>query len=216
MSSIDTRHATAAREARRRHLQQRQTVIFGSLIAALLVIGLAAGSMWAGILPTPVDIPIKSPEAEDDAAPPCPPPDTPPVPFNEISANVYNGTNRSGLAAGTAAGLAEQGVSIAQEENAPAGYDGVARIITGPTGVASAYTVAALFPEARVELDGRTEDIVDVTVGDDFDGLLPAESVELDDEAPLEQPAGCEPVILDEPEEGEDAGDEEDTEGDEG
>lgn len=214
MSSIDTRHATAEREARRRHLQQRQTVVFGSLIAGLLVVGLAAGAMWVGILPAPVEIPIKSPEADEAAAPPCPPPDTPPVPFSEISANVLNGTNRSGLAAGTAAGLAEHGVNIAQQENAPAGYDGVARILTGPTGVAEAYTVAALFADARVELDGRTEDILDVTVGEDFEGLLPEESVELDDETPLAQPADCEPVVVEEPEGEEDAGDE-GTEGDE-
>lgn len=201
MSSIDAKHAAAARAARRRHLQQRQTVIFGSLIAGLLVIGLAAGAMWVGILPSPVNIPIHSPEPESTAPPPpCPAPDATPIPYGEIAANVFNGTTRAGLAAGTAAGLAERGVSISGQENAPVRYDGVARIVTGPTAVAEAYTLAALFPEADIELDGRTEDVVDVIVGDGFEGLLPAESVELEDEAPIPPLAGCEPVTIDDPE----------------
>src|SRR5699024_9169245 len=149
VSSIDAKRAHDARETRRRHLQQRQTVIFGSLIAGLLVIGLAAGAIWAGILPAPVSIPIQSPEPEEvAAAPPCPPEDALPVPLGEISADVLNGTNRSGLAAGTSASLAERGVVIGDEANAPVRFEGVVRIVTGPTAVAEAYTVAAQFPEA--------------------------------------------------------------------
>lgn len=207
MSSIDAKHAAAARAARRRHLQQRQTVIFGSLIAGLLVIGLAAGAMWVGILPTPVNIPIHAPEPENTAPPPpCPPPDATPVPYGEIAANVLNGTDRARLAASTAAGLAEHGVSIDQQENASVRYEGVARIVTGPTAVAEAYTLAALFPEAEIELDGRSEDVLDVIVGDTFDGLLPAESVTLEEEVPITPMPGCEPVTIEEPEDGDDEG----------
>src|SRR5690606_2527668 len=82
VSSIDAKRAHEAREARRRHLQQRQTVIFGSLIAGLLVIGLGAGAVWAGILPAPISIPIQSPEPDDLAPPaPCPPEGALPVPM---------------------------------------------------------------------------------------------------------------------------------------
>ena len=218
MSSIDAKRAHDARETRRRHLQQRQTVIFGSLIAGLLVIGLAAGAIWAGILPAPVSIPIQSPEPEDAAAaPPCPPGDALPVPLGEISADVLNGTNRAGLAAGTSASLAERGIVIGDEANAPVRFEGVVRIVTGPTAVAEAYTVAAQFPEALIELDGRAEDILTVTVGEEFDGLLPEDSVELEDEVPLDPLPGCEPVQVvdqtddgedDEADDGEDGGDE--------
>lgn len=216
MSSIDARRAHEARENRRRHLQQRQTVIFGSLIAGLLVIGLAAGAIWAGILPAPVSIPIQSPEPEDVApAPPCPPEDALPVPLSEISADVLNGTNRAGLAASTSASLAERGVVIGDEANAPVGFEGVARIVSGPSAVAEAYTVAAQFPEALIELDGRAEDILTITVGEGFDGLLPEDSVELQEEVPLDPLPGCEPVEVVEETDGEEGeGDEGD--GDEG
>lgn len=204
MSSIDARRAHEARESRRRHLQQRQTVIFGSLIAGLLVIGLAAGAIWVGILPAPVNIPIQTPEPEEAApAAPCPPPDALPVPMDEIAADVLNGTNRAGLAAGTAASLAERGVVIGDEGNSPVRFDGIVRIVSGPSAVANAYTVAAHFPEALIELDGRTEDTLTITVGGEFDGLLPVESVALEDEVPLDPLPGCEPVVLDEVDEGE-------------
>lgn len=207
MSSIDAKRAHQARESRRKHLQQRQTVIFGSLIAGLLVIGLAAGAVWVGILPAPVNIPIQTPEPEDAAPPaPCPPADALPVPMNEIAANVLNGTNRSGLAAGTSASLAERGVVIGEEGNAPVRFDGVVRIVTGPTAVDAAYTMAAHFPEANIELDGRTEDTLTITVGDGFDGLLPTESVPLEDEVPLDPIPGCEPVVLDDEEGAEEDG----------
>lgn len=216
MSSIDAKRAHEAREARRRHLQQRQTVIFGSLIAGLLVIGLGAGAVWAGILPAPISIPIQSPEPDDLAPPaPCPPEGALPVPMNEISVNVLNGTNQSGLAASTAAGLAERGAVIGDEANAPVGFEGIARIVTGPTAVTDAYTVAAHFPEAVIELDSRTEDVLTLTVGEGFDGLLPQESVELDDEVPLTPLPGCQPVHLEDDGEGGD-GESEGGEGDGG
>jgi len=205
VSSIDAKRAHEAREARRRHLQQRQTVIFGSLIAGLLVFGLGAGAVWAGILPPPISVPIQSPEPDDVAPPaPCPPEGALPAPMNEISVNVLNGTNQSGLAASTAAGLAERGAAIGDEANAPAAFDGVVRVVSGPTAVAEAYTLAAHFPEALIELDSRTEDVLTITVGESFEGLLPEESVELDDEVPLEPLPGCEPVQVEEDAEADD------------
>jgi len=211
VSSIDAKRAQEAREARRRHLQQRQTVIFGSLIAGLLVIGLGAGAVWAGILPPPISIPIQSPEPDDVAPPaPCPPEGAVPAPMNEISVNVLNGTNQSGLAASTAAGLAERGAVIGDEANAPVGFEGVVRIVTGPTAVTHAYTLAAHFPEALIELDSRTEDVLTLTVGESFENLLPEESVELDEEVPLQPLPGCQPVQLEEDGEADDAGGEDD------
>ena len=47
--------AVRARAARRRHLQQRQTVIFGTLVAALLVIGLLGGAVETKGMPKKVE-----------------------------------------------------------------------------------------------------------------------------------------------------------------
>lgn len=188
--------AVRARVARRRHMQQRQTVIFGTLVTVLLVAGLLGGAVWSGVLPSPIDIEINSgaPEATPaPVAPPCPPEGALPVPYSEISANVLNGTETQGLAAGTAATLRSYGIQTGREQNGQR-YEGVARLTAGPLGVASAYTLAALFSSAEIVLDAREDATVDVLLGMTFEDVLPLEQVELDPEAPIPPPADCRPV----------------------
>lgn len=188
--------AVRARVARRRHMQQRQTVIFGTLVTVLLVAGLLGGAVWSGVLPSPIDIEINSgaPEATPaPVAPPCPPEGALPVPYSEISANVLNGTETQGLAAGTAATLRSYGIQTGREQNGQR-YEGVARLTAGPLGVASAYTLAALFSSAEIVLDAREDATVDVLLGLAFEDVLPLEQVELDPEAPIPPPADCRPV----------------------
>ncbi len=188
--------AVRARVARRRHMQQRQTVIFGTLVTVLLVAGLLGGAVWSGVLPSPIDIEINSgaPEATPaPGAPPCPPEGALPVPYSEISANVLNGTETQGLAAGTAATLRSYGIQTGREQNGQR-YEGVARLTAGPLGVASAYTLAALFSSAEIVLDAREDATVDVLLGMAFEDVLPLEQVELDPEAPIPPPADCRPV----------------------
>lgn len=188
--------AVRARVARRRHMQQRQTVIFGTLVTVLLVAGLLGGAVWSGVLPSPIDIEINSgaPEATPaPVAPPCPPEGALPVPYSEISVNVLNGTETQGLAAGTAATLRSYGIQTGREQNGQR-YEGVARLTAGPLGVASAYTLAALFSSAEIVLDAREDATVDVLLGMAFEDVLPLEQVELDPEAPIPPPADCRPV----------------------
>lgn len=188
--------AVRARAARRRHMQQRQTVIFGTLVAALLVVGLVAGAMWSGVLPSPFSVPINSgPPVPTPAAvvPPCPPEGEKPVPYTEISANVLNGTETQGLAAGTAATLRSYGIQTGREQNGQP-YTGVVRLTAGPLGVASAYTLAALFSESQIELDAREDATVDVLLGDGFEEVLPVDAVKLDAKEPIPAPADCKPV----------------------
>lgn len=188
--------AVRARVARRRHMQQRQTVIFGTLVTVLLVAGLLGGAVWSGVLPSPIDIEINSgaPEATPaPVAPPCPPEGALPVPYSEISANVLNGTETQGLAAGTAATLRSYGIQTGREQNGQR-YEGVARLTAGPLGVASAYTLAALFSSAEIVLDAREDATVDVLLGMAFEDVLPLEQVALDPEAPIPPPADCRPV----------------------
>lgn len=188
--------AARARAARRRHLQQRQTVIFGTLVAALLVIALLGGAVWSGVIPSPIEVPINSGEpaaTPAPVAPPCPPADTTPVPYEEISANVLNGTERQNLAGQTAATLQNLGVQIGRQANGTP-YGGVVQVTTGPLGVASAYTIAAVFTSAQIVLDGREDATVDVLLGEGFEGVLDAEDVTLDPKEPIPAPADCRPV----------------------
>lgn len=187
-----------ARAARRRHLQQRQTVIFGSLIAALLIAALLGVATWTGIIPSPVSVPIYSGAPADSPAPvtpPCPPEGENPVPYAEISANVLNGTETRGLAATTGATLRSYGIQTGREDNGTP-YNGVARLTSGPLGVASAYTLAALFADSQIVLDARDDATVDILLGQNFEELVPVDDVALDPEAPIPAPADCTPVDL--------------------
>lgn len=176
-------------------MQERQTVIFGTLIAALLVIGLVAGAMWSGVLPSPITVPINSGgvESPDPVTPPCPPADATWVPYNEISVNVLNGTDTRGLAASTAARLLEIGVQISSEQNG-APYGGVVKITTGPLGVSAAYTMAALFPSSQIVLDSREDETLDLLVGDGYEELVPEDERQVEAEAAIPAPADCRPV----------------------
>lgn len=188
--------AVRARAARRRHLQQRQTVIFGTLVAALLLVALLGGAVWSGVIPSPVSVPINSggPAPTADAiVPPCPPADALPVPYAEISANVLNGTQEQNLAGRTAATLQTYGVQIGQQANGTP-YGGVAQLTVGPLGVASAYTLAAVFSEAQIVLDAREDATVDLLLGDAYEGLIPLEEVALDPAVPIVPPEGCRPI----------------------
>lgn len=190
-------------------MQQRQTVIFGTLVAALLLVGLVGGAVWSGVIPSPIDIPVNSGEpaaTPDPIAPPCPPADTTPVAYTDISANVLNGTDEQGLASRTGATLQNRGVQIGHlADGMP--YGGVVQITTGPLGVTAAYTLAGLFSTAQIVLDGRDDATVDLLLGEAYEGVLPEEEVTLDPEAPIPAPEGCRPI------EGEDAEDTEDAEG---
>jgi hypothetical protein len=191
------------RAIRRRHLLERQAVIFGSLIAALLALALIGLAVWFGAVPAPVSVPFATPPPENGAvAPPCPPADATPVPYGEITVNVYNGTTRGGLAAATAGELANRGLTIGARANDPYGrYSGATLVRAGPAGLAHAYTVAAIFPDALVQLDVREDASVDVTLGAAYVAMRPAQEAELDPALPIPAPAGCYQVPA--PDEGE-------------
>lgn len=187
--------AVRARAARRRHMQQRQTVVFGSLVAGLLVVGLVGGAVWANIIPSPVSVPISSPETPTAApvVPPCPPEGALPVPYGEITVNVLNGTETAGLAGRTATSLRGYGLRTDREDNGTP-YSGVARIVTGPRGVAAAYSVAPIFSGSQVELDQREDESVDVVIGAELTDLVPEADAALPADEPLAAPEGCQPV----------------------
>ncbi|KAE8762479.1 LytR C-terminal domain-containing protein [Georgenia thermotolerans] len=190
---------TARQQAlRRRRLQQRQTVIFGALITVLLVVGLVAGLMWAGAVPAPFKRSFSSASpTEQQIVTPCPPEGATPVAFSEVLANVFNGTDRGGLAGETGQALGQLGVVVNQQANWPQGaYTGAVQIVVGPLGVTAGYSLARIFPGAVVSLDSsRGDESVDVVLGEKYDKMLaPDQIAALDPAAPLEAPAGCTPV----------------------
>ncbi|NUU19560.1 LytR C-terminal domain-containing protein [Cellulomonas humilata] len=184
------------RQLRRRHMHERQAVIFGVLLAALALAGLGAAAVFTGSLHLPVFArefaSEPSPTSTQDPYP-CPPAGALPVAAAQVTVKVYNATTRVGLAGATAEGLAARGFVIALTENALATYDGTARIIFGTTGVAQAYTLAAHLDGAVLVLDARADASVDLALGAEFAELKPADTVLLDPAVPLVAPEGCIP-----------------------
>lgn len=192
MSDLDR-----ARQLRRRHMHERQAVVFGVLLAGLAVAGVGSAALYTGSISLPFLERDFSRTAEPSAtaeAVYCPPEGALPVPADQVPVNVLNGAGRSGLAASTATSLQQRGFAVAGTANA-AQTPGVGRIISGPNGVAAAYTLRAHLPDAELTLDARQDASVDLVLGGDYAELLPAEQVALDPAAPLVGPEGCIPFV---------------------
>ncbi|WP_291798629.1 LytR C-terminal domain-containing protein [Cellulomonas sp.] len=185
-----------ARTLRRRHMHERQAVIFGVLLAALAVAGLGAAAVYTGTLGVPsLSRGFSSPApAAGVTAPPCPPEGAAPVPYAQVTVNVFNGAKVLGLAAQTATALTSRGFVVATTANSSETVTGTARIRFGAAGVAAAYTLAAQLSAAVLVLDARADATVDITVGTGYTGLIAADAITLDPAVPFAAPTGCVPI----------------------
>lgn len=91
--------------------------------------------------------------------------------------NVYNATNRSGLAAKTASELRSRGYLIGDVANDPLDRDvaGPAEVRFGPAGASRAQLLVPLAGKGTSQLaDKRTSPVVDLVLGAKFTALAPA------------------------------------------
>jgi hypothetical protein len=144
-------------------------------ITMLLLLGLVAGAAWYGW--QNVTEPAGG-EEEDQVVTTTPvcamaEPEDPPPP-EEISINVYNGTNRSGLANQVAREMREQGFVILDVANDPAGRSitGVAEIRAVTDDVAVQY-IMSQFPGSVFLPDERQDEAIDVVLGEAFEEIGP-------------------------------------------
>lgn len=146
-------------------------VITATVIA--LVIGLAVGWWFAGRGGDDTASPQASPTVS------CPPKSTgtaKPIPLpapKTITVNVYNATDRAGLARSTSTQLAARGFKAGKVANDPANSTvaASAEIRYGPKGAAQAKVVAAQVPGSVLAKDKRTDTTVDVVIGEKFTAL---------------------------------------------
>jgi len=91
----------------------------------------------------------------------------------QVTVNVYNATERSGLAAKTAADVRKRGFKIATVSNDPLQRDVTvaAEVRYGPTGASSSKLVLALVKGAKAVKDSRTDSSVDLVLGAKFTAL---------------------------------------------
>jgi hypothetical protein len=188
------------RALRRRHKHERQAVVFGTLVALLLLAGLTSAAVYTGALDLPfLDKEFTTPPAEattDLPDPPCPPDGTLPVAYNAIQVSVLNGSGESGLAGQTATSLTERGFAVLGTGNYPVPLAVPAQISFGQAGLASAYTLAAHLDRPVLLLDTRADASVDLALGTGYTGLLDPASIVLDPAVALTPAPGCVPLAL--------------------
>ncbi len=92
---------------------------------------------------------------------------------DSIVVNVYNSTQRGGLAGTTAQELSQRGFRINKVENDPLGVSlrGVGEIRYGPNGADGARLLEFYFPGAVMVDDGRSGPRVDIALGRGYEAM---------------------------------------------
>jgi hypothetical protein len=154
--------STAARRSRRRAL-----FVIGGLLTALLAaffFSMAYVQGWFGL-------DEHDPAGDDPQVSAAPPPAVTP---EQVVLNVYNGTDRAGLAGRAAAWVQERGFEVEDVANDPqeAEIPGPAVLRHGAAGLTRARLVAESLPQ-QVELvdDGRESETVDLVLGEAWEEL---------------------------------------------
>jgi hypothetical protein len=117
------------------------------------------------------------------ASPPCQPAGTADAAValtpGAVTVNVYNATNRDGLARSTAKSLQTHGFEIGKIANDPLAkrIAGVGEVRHGQLGTAGASLVAKRLPGAKLVVDKRTDESVDLVLGNRFSALRPPAKV---------------------------------------
>ena len=187
-----------SRNSYQQRLQQRQTVIFGS-IGVLLTLLLVLGLLWfTNVLPFPANKEFSAETETEDNVVPCLVEGTTSVDPASITVRVYNASARTGLAGSVGGKLSEYGVVISDELNwGGSAPQAPAVIYSSLNALPQAYSLARMFPTATVLLDGTTDtEVLDLVLGEDFTELRPdGELAELQAGQDLTNPENC--VVVD-------------------
>lgn len=158
------------RQARRRYLQQRQTVIFGWVLVAMIVAVVVSLPFATGLISLPFAKEFTLSASQKSAYPPCVPSGDP-VSLKGVKVEVLNGSSHSGLAKDTATALGQLKVDVTNVGNSNDAFVGSVRISTSEGKVAQAYSLARLFPNATVRLGREETEPIKVVLGEQFEGL---------------------------------------------
>ena len=185
MSMLTPRGVGAGRPRRSR--AGRRVLLL--VLAAALVAAVAWG-VWAYVL-APADG-----GATPRAVVSCPPPASTPttVPATQVRVNVYNATDRRGLAARVATELRKRGFRVGKVDNDPAKrtVTGAAEVRHSTVGGDAARTVAAQVGAVVAVPDQRTDASVDLVLGAAFTRLRPPDAAAAAlSPTPKPRPSGC-------------------------
>ncbi len=189
----EDRYQARRREERRRRRRRRRQ---GWSFAVLVLVVLGAGVGGAGISQGWWEWPFGREEPDTAAAPSCAPVAATVAAPADVRLNVLNATDRRGLAGQVGGELTARGYVVASIGNEESGVDVAepAQVRYGPALIAAAQSVAVQIPGAVLVDDGREGEVVDVTLGDGYQALAPAEEATAAIAAAASaQPTGCTP-----------------------
>ncbi|WP_406211118.1 LytR C-terminal domain-containing protein [Kitasatospora sp. NBC_01560] len=163
---------------------RRVFALIGSLLALALIAlgGVQLYDIFTGkgrnasaqACASPSGKPLAAPTPTPDAAPTGDPRAIPQQ--TAFKVNVFNATAKAGLAGRTAEEFTKRGFTVDKKGNAPAELDkkvpGTAVVISGPAGAGAATLISSQIAGASVTTDARTDNTVDVVVGDSYNTLL--------------------------------------------
>jgi hypothetical protein len=158
------------------------------LVVIALLLGAGAGGWWW--------LNRDSETVSAAAVPTCPPvaPTPTVVPATGITLNVYNGTDRRGLASSVADELKKRGFKVGKVANDPLKrkVTGLAEVRSSPAGTAAARTVSGHVGTVIAVPDQRKDASVDLVLGAAFKALrTPAQAVAALKPTPAPRPSGC-------------------------
>ena len=151
---------------RRRRQRRRAAVTLtfvGLMMAGTFVYAAAYFQGWVGLAPNKAAASTSCQTVTPTQA----------LTLDTVTVNVYNATNRDGLARSVAKSLRTQGFKIGEIANDPLGRPllGVGEVRHGKLGAKVAALAALRLPGAKVVLDKRTDDSVDLVLGNRFSAL---------------------------------------------
>ena len=154
---------------RRRVLHAVVLVVLVGLIVAAIITALA-------IINGRLKIPAAGPAEETVST--CPAATYDYTPHDKINLNVYNSTNRPGLARTVADEFLARKFVVGAVSNVDAGYRGVAAVVSGAAGHSAAFSVQRNLPGSDYFQDGRADGSVDVILAQDYGALAAPELVD--------------------------------------
>ncbi len=142
------------REARKRYVRKRQTVVFG-ICGVVLVATLEANYGRTA--------PCVSPAADGSK---------PKYPENRaVTVRVLNGTKFTGFANAVGQALENREFVVQGVDNYDSAKVERTQIVFGKNAIAQAYTIASNFPDAQLVMDDREDKLVDIILGATFKDL---------------------------------------------
>ncbi len=156
--------------ASRRHRRNRRTAILFLVLVALLAGAFYYAAQYFNRPSTPAAS-SGCPTGQSTVAA-----ENPPLAPHQVTVNVYNATNRAGLAAATAKDIKARGYVIGQVANDPLKkkIQAPAEVRFGPNGKAGSELVAKLVEGAVPTQDTRGDASVDLVIGNGFKALVAA------------------------------------------